>query len=68
MEQEMVEAGGSEKRRDELVDGMNSMTLEDRKVMMSPEEKKIQYGGEEGQGEDLVDRKRKSPKKKEGKR
>lgn len=59
----MIEAGGSEKRRDELVDGMDNMTLEERKVMMSPEEKKIQLDGESGQGENLVDRnrKRKSP-------
>ena len=63
MEQEMIEAGGSEKRRDDLVDGMDNMTLEERKVMMSPEEKKIQLDGEDGQGEGLVDRnrQRKSP-------
>lgn len=64
MEEEMIELGGSEKKRDELVDGMSKMSLEDRKIVMSPEEFKIKSKGEHGQGEDLYDKKRKSPGKK----
>ena len=64
MEQEMIEEGGSEKLREELVDGMSNMTLEERQIMMSPEEKKTQKVGDIGQGEHLVDRKRKSPSNK----
>ena len=64
MEEEMIELGGSEKKRDELIDGMSKMSLEDRKIVMSPEEYKIKTKGEHGQGEDLYDKKRKSPGKK----
>lgn len=61
MESEMIKAGGSESKRDDLVDGMKKMALEDRKIMMSPEEKKIQRKGDFGQGERMFDKKRKSP-------
>lgn len=63
MEQEMVALGGSESKRDELVAGMSSMTLEDKKIVMSPEEKKIRKEGDKGQSERLLGKKRKSPVK-----
>jgi hypothetical protein len=64
MEEEMIESGGSEKKRDKLIDGMSKMSLEDRKIVMSPEEYKIKTKGEQGQGEDLYDKKKVSSKKK----
>lgn len=57
-EQEMIEAGGSEKRRDDLVAGMNNMSLEERKIVMSPQEKEISKKGDHGQSEFLVGRKK----------
>lgn len=68
MEQEMIELGGSEEKRDELVAGMNMMSLEERKIMMSPQEKEISKKGDHGQSEFLIDRKKNSPSnKKKGK-
>jgi cell division cycle 14 len=64
MEAKMIKAGGSEVRRDNLVDGMNSMSLEDRKIMMSPLEREISKKGDHGQSEFLIDRKKKSPNNK----
>lgn len=57
----MVEAGGSEERRDGLVAGMKSLSLEERKIVMSPEEKLISKKGDKGQSEFLIDRKKNSP-------
>lgn len=64
MEQEMIELGGSEEKRDELVAGMNMMSLEERKIMMSPQEKEISKKGDHGQSEFLIDRKKNSPSNK----
>ena len=64
MEQEMVEAGGSEQRRDDLVAGMKNLTLEERKIVMSPEEKLISKKGDKGQSEFLIDKKKNSPSNK----
>lgn len=64
MEQEMIEAGGSEKKRDELISGMQHLSLEERKIMMSPQEKEISKKGDHGQAEFLNDKKRKSPSQK----
>lgn len=61
MEQEMIEAGGSKSKRDELVAGMSSMSLEEKKLVMSPEEMRIRKEGDKGQSEFLLSRKRKSP-------
>lgn len=61
MEQEMIELGGSEAKRDELIAGMSNLTLEDKKIAMSPEEKKIRKEGDKGQSERLLGKKRKSP-------
>lgn len=67
MEADMIAAGGSEDKRDELVAGMSNMTLEERKIDMSPDEKKIRKDGDKGQAEYLLDRKRKSPVNKKSK-
>lgn len=64
MEQEMVEAGGSEERRDDLIAGMKSLTLEERKIAMSPEEKLISKKGDKGQSEFLISKKKNSPSNK----
>ena len=53
----MIEAGGSQQRRDDLVAGMRNMSLEERKIVMSPEEKMINKKGDHGQGDYLVGRK-----------
>ena len=57
----MIELGGSEAKRDELIAGMSNLTLEDKKIAMSPEEKKIRKEGDKGQSERLLGKKRKSP-------
>ena len=64
MEQEMIEAGGSEKKRDELIAGMKHLSLEERKIVMSPEEKLVSLKGDKGQSEFLIDRKKNSPSNK----
>jgi hypothetical protein len=58
MEQEMIEAGGSQDKRDDLISGMSSLSLEERKIIMSPQEKEISKKGDHGQAEFLVSRKK----------
>lgn len=67
MENEMIESGGSEKKRDELIAGMKHLSLEERKIIMSPEEKLISVKGDKGQSESLIERKRNSPSNKKAK-
>lgn len=63
MEQEMIEAGGSESKRDELVAGMNNMTLEEKKIMMSPDEKRAMKEGDKDQAQRLLSSKKKKSTK-----
>lgn len=54
-------------KRDDLIAGMKNMTLEERKIIMSPEEKAISKKGDKGQSEFLIDRKKNSPSNKKTK-
>lgn len=59
----MIEAGGSESKRDELVAGMNNMTLEEKKIMMSPDEKRAMKEGDKDQAQRLLSSKKKKSTK-----
>lgn len=58
VEDQMVKAGDSEDKRNELISKMNYMSLEDRKVEMSPQDKRIMKEGDIGQADRLRKQKR----------
>ena len=58
MEEEMVSAGDSTDKRDELLSKMGGMSLEERKVEMSPDEKRIRLEGDIGQADRLKSKKK----------
>lgn len=55
----MMKAGDSLDKRDELLSRMGLMSLEERKVEMSPDEKRIKLEGDYGQAERLKSQKKK---------
>jgi cell division cycle 14 len=57
-EEDMIKAGGSYDKRDELISKMGEMNIEERKVEMSPFEKKVSKHGDIGQADRLKQQKR----------
>ena len=58
VEEDMIKAGGSYDKREELISKMGDMTIEERKVEMSPFEKKVSKHGDIGQADRLKQQKR----------
>lgn len=54
----MIKAGDAFDKRDELISKMEYLSLEDRKVEMSPDEKRIKLEGDIGQAERLRQQKK----------
>lgn len=59
VEEEMMKQGDSVYKKEELISKMGVMTLEDKKVEMSPDEKRIRREGDKGQAKRLKNQKRK---------
>ena len=57
-EEDMVKAGGAYDKRDELISKMDYLSLEERKVAMSPDEKRIKLEGDIGQADRLRQKKK----------
>jgi hypothetical protein len=54
----MMKIGDSISKRDELIDKMDYLSIEDKKVQMSPDEKRIMKKGDIGQADRLKEQKR----------
>ena len=54
----MVDVGNSKAKRDELVDKMDYMSIEDKKVAYSPDDIRIRNKGDAGQAQRLLEQKR----------
>jgi len=58
VEEDMMKLGGSLEKKEELIAKMGYMSLEEKKVEMSPDEKRIKLKGDIGQAERLKKQKR----------